>query len=374
MNRRTWTRDLLIEAGKRFDLRGEFIDGGPYGSGHINDTFAVTYDQAGTRVRYIHQRLNSKVFKNPRAVMENVALVCRHLAAKTAAGQHAGNATRRALTLLPTADDEPCWVDDADDYWRTYFFIEKAATHDIITTTTQAREAAQAFGAFQAMLADLPASQLHETIPDFHHTRKRFETLKEAVEADPQDRAAQAKAEIEWALSRESLAGSLLDLHEEGKIPTRITHNDTKLNNVMLDHETGEGVCVIDLDTVMSGLSLYDFGDMVRTATSPAAEDEQDLTKVRARPEMFEALARGFLSSAGSFLNDIERAHLVTAGKLLTYENGIRFLTDFLVGDTYFKIKREGHNLDRCRAQFQLIRSLEEQEEEFQKILAAMAC
>lgn len=359
-----------MEAGRHFDLRGDYVEGGPYGTGHINDTFAVTYNQAGTRVRYIHQRLNSNVFKNPGALMENVDRVCRHLAAGAARG--AGEASRRALTLLPTVEGKPSWVDDAGDHWRTYFFIEKAATHDLITTTRQAYEAARAFGAFQAMLADLPADELHETVPDFHHTRKRLEALQEAVREDAHDRSAEAGPEIEFALARESLADVLLGLQDAGEIPERVTHNDTKLNNVMLDDETGEGICVIDLDTVMPGLSLYDFGDMVRTATSPAAEDERDLSRVRARPEMFEALARGFLSSAGAFLNPAERAHLILAGRLLTYECGLRFLTDFLSGDTYFKTSRPGHNLDRCRTQFQLVRSLEEQENSFQKILAAI--
>jgi hypothetical protein len=370
MNRRTWTNELLIEVGHHFGLGGEFIEGGPYGSGHINDTFAVVYDQAGTRIRYIHQRLNSNVFKNPRAVMENVAVVCRHTAAKLAQSAPPGDVSRRSLTLLPTREGDPAWSDDAEDYWRTYYFIEKAATHDLITNATQAFEAARAFGAFQAMLSDLPSEKLHEIIPDFHHTRKRLDVLRQAVKADSHGRAAQVQEEIDFALSRESLANSLLDLAEKGAMPVRITHNDTKLNNVMLDDQSGEGICVIDLDTVMPGLSLYDFGDMVRTATSPAAEDERDLSQVRARPEMFEALARGFLSTAGSFLNEAERSNMITAGKLMTYECGIRFLTDFLSGDTYFKIKREGHNLDRCRTQFQLVRSLDEQEAELEKILA----
>lgn len=362
MNRRTWTRELLREAGRNFGLAGEMIDGGPYGNGHINDTFAVTYERSASRTRYIHQRLNAHVFKNPAALMENVERVCRHTAAKVAESTAPpSQAARQALTLVPTVDGKPAWIDDAGDHWRTYFFIEGAATHDVITSPVQAREAARAFGRFQAMLADLPAEKLHETIPDFHHTRQRLETLKKAVKADSHGRAAGVQREIELALAHEALAGALLDLAASGEIPTRITHNDTKLNNVMLDDETGEGVCVIDLDTVMPGLSLYDFGDMVRTAVSPAAEDETDLTKVNnVRPEMFEALTVGFLSSAGSFLNEIERTHLVTAGKLLTYENGIRFLTDHLANDTYFKIKHENHNLDRCRTQFALLRSLEE--------------
>ncbi len=369
MNRRTWTSDLLREVGRQFDLRGEFLEGGPYGTGHINDTFAVTYDQAGTRVRYVHQRLNAHVFKEPAKLMENVERVCRHTALKVRETAPPDDISRRVLNLVPAVGGMPYWVDDAGDTWRTYFFIENAATHDVITSPDQAQEAARAFGHFQAMLAVLPAEGIHETVPDFHPPRKRFETLKRAAEADTRDRVARAGPEIEFAFSREPLAGILLDLHAAGEIPARITHNDTKLNNVMLDNRTGEGICVIDLDTVMPGLSLYDFGDMVRTATSPAAEDERDLSRVHARPEMFEALARGFLASAGNFLNKTERAHLVTAGKLLTFENGIRFLTDFLSGDVYFKTQRDAHNLDRCRTQFALLRSLEAQEAAFHKIV-----
>ncbi len=372
MNRETWNEELLIEAGRRFDLRGEFLEAAPYGTGHINDTFAAVYDQAGTRVRYIHQRLNTRVFRTPERLMENVERVCRHTGAKIRESAPRGDASRRVLALVPAVDGRPYWIDDAGDYWRTYFFIEGATTHDVIVSTDQAREAARAFGSFQALLADLPAEDLHETIPDFHHTRKRFEALKRAAEEDSRDRARHAGPELDFAFSNEPLAGILLDLHDAGEIPTRITHNDTKLNNVMLDDRTGEGICVIDLDTVMPGLSLYDFGDMVRTATSPAAEDERDLSKVRARPGMFEALARGFLSSAGAFLNATERAHLVTAGKLLTFENGIRFLTDYLSGDVYFKTRREDHNLDRCRTQFALLRSLGEQESSLNKIVKSL--
>jgi len=368
MNRRTWNQDLLREAGRQFALAGDFREGAPYGSGHINDTFAVVYSQAGTRVRYIHQRLNSHVFKKPVALMDNVAEVCRHTAEKVNAIA-SEDASRRALVLVPTAEGKPCWIDDANDAWRTYYFVEGAQTHDVIRTERQAFEAARAFGRFQSMLADLPAERLTETIPDFHHTPKRLDALKRAMAADEAGRLHSAAREIEFALSREPLARSLLDLAEAGDVPVRITHNDTKLNNVMLDDVTGEGICVIDLDTVMPGLSLYDFGDMVRTATSPAAEDEKDLTKVYARPEMFEALAKGFLSTAGSFLSPLERSHLITAGKLLTYECGIRFLTDHLQGDVYFKTKREDHNLDRCRTQFKLVQSLEDQEERLARIV-----
>jgi Ser/Thr protein kinase RdoA (MazF antagonist) len=234
---------------------------------------------------------------------------------------------------------------------------------DVVESPAQAFAAAQAFGQFQKLLTDLPAPRLHDTIPDFHHTPKRFAALEKFVAADTGNRAALAKPEIEFALRHQAICGVLLD----AQLPERVTHNDTKINNVLLDDATGEGVCVIDLDTVMPGLALYDFGDMVRTTTSPVKEDERDLTKVTMQFPMFEALVRGYLASASAFLTPAEKQQLAFAGKLITFEIGIRFLTDFLAGDPYFKIHREEHNLDRCRTQFKLVESIEQQEAQMNK-------
>jgi Ser/Thr protein kinase RdoA (MazF antagonist) len=242
----------------------------------------------------------------------------------------------------------------------------------VITTPAQAREAARAFGHFQAMLADLPAPRLEETIPRFHHTPSRFATLIAALETDACHRARDVKREIDFVTQREPVTRHLLDLHQAGRIPERITHNDTKINNVMMDPDTNEGMCVIDLDTVMPGLALYDFGDMVRTATSPAPEDERDLSKVTMRMEIFEALAEGYLAAAGSVLNPAEIDHLAYSSKLIALETGIRFLTDHLGGDTYFKIHRPNHNLDRARTQFKLVESIEAQEEQMKKSVTAI--
>ena len=228
---------------------------------------------------------------------------------------------------------------------------------------------AKAFGRFQQLLAELPAPRLHDTIPDFHHTPKRFSALEQAIAADAAGRAALAKPEIEFALAHQPIAGVLLDAN----LPERVTHNDTKFNNVMLDDATGEGICVIDLDTVMPGLAPYDFGDMVRTTTSPAMEDERDLSKVTMQFPMFEALVRGYLSSAGAFLTNAEKQLLAFSGKLITFEIGIRFLADYLMGDTYFKVHREGHNLDRCRTQFKLVESIERQEEKMDRLVESLA-
>jgi Ser/Thr protein kinase RdoA (MazF antagonist) len=240
-------------------------------------------------------------------------------------------------------------------------FVERATGHDVIRNADQAFQAAKAFGAFQALLADLPGERLVETIPDFHHTPSRYAAFAAALAKDTHGRAREAAAEIAFAQARAGEVGLIVDAMARGEIPERVTHNDTKLNNVLLDNETQEGICVIDLDTVMPGSALYDFGDLVRTSTSPAAEDEVDLSKVRMQLPMFEALVRGYLASAGGFLTPRERALLPFAGKLITFEIGLRFLTDWLEGDVYFKVKRPRHNLDRLRTQFKLVESIEAQ-------------
>ncbi len=372
MNRKRLKAGCLERVGSHFGLRGDFAEGTSWGSGHINDTFCVAYDQAGKRVRYIHQRLNTEVFGDPAALMRNVERVCDHIAGKTARAASKEGELRRALRLIRARDGNPFWVDAAGDCWRTFAYIEGAITRDVIKTVDEAHEVAKEFGRFQAMLSDFPVDGLVEIIPDFHNTRKRLEALKSVIEDDPVGRVSRAGFEIDFVISREPLARILLDLYDSGDIPLRITHNDTKSNNVLLDARTGEGICVIDLDTVMPGCSLYDFGDLVRTAVSPTVEDERDLDKIRVRPGIFEALAQGFFSTAGAFLNDIERDHMVMAGMVISYESGIRFLTDFIGGDHYFKTTRDDQNLDRCRAQFALVRSLGKQERELRAIVARL--
>jgi hypothetical protein len=346
----------------QFQLRGEFISAGPYGNGHINDSYCVVFDQGGSRIRYIVQRINHHVFKNPAALMENIQRVTAHLGQKSA-GQ--SDPVRRVLTLIPAHGGQPHYCDAQGNYWRVYIFIERARTFDAVESPQQAFEAAKAFGQFQKLLADLPAPRLHDTIPDFHHTPKRFAALEKAIEADVANRAKLAKAEIQLALNHKAATSILLD----AKLPERVTHNDTKFNNVMLDDATGEGICVIDLDTVMPGLALYDFGDMVRTTTSPTQEDERDLSRVSLQFPMFEALARGYLAAAAEFLTPAEKNFLAFSGKLITLEIGLRFLTDFLAGDTYFKVHRAGQNLDRCRTQFKLVESIGMQEAAMTKLV-----
>lgn len=349
----------------RFRLECKVASATPYGTGHVNDTYVVACLNGGHPSRYILQRINHLVFRDPPALMENVARVTRHVRASLEA-ENARDIDRRTLHLLPTLEGVDFLHDANGQYWRMYRFIEGARTYDLIKDARQAREAAAAFGRFQRQLADLPPPRLHETIPGFHDTRARMHTLLQAVEQDPQNRAAAAKPEIDFATRRESMCSRLLDCQSRGELPERITHNDTKLNNVMMDDATSEGVCVIDLDTVMPGLALYDFGDMVRTATNTGAEDETDLSKISSDPAMFEALTQGYLDAARDLLTPLEIDLLPFSGKLMTFEVGIRFLTDFLVGDTYFKIHRPFHNLDRCRTQFKLVESIEAQEDAFQ--------
>ncbi len=361
----------LREISALFDMRADYIHGVPYGSGHINDTYCASYDQAGLKpLRYILQRINTNVFKTPERLMENIARVTRHSLGLLI---EAGNpeARRRTLTCIPAIDGKPFAIDALGNYWRVYPFIERATGYDEIETNDQAFQAAKAFGNFQKLAAGLGGERLHETIPDFHNTPKRLEALRTAIEADPLNRADGLKAEIDFVLSRSNDCSRITDLIAAGVIPERVTHNDTKLNNVLLDNETSEGVCVIDLDTTMPGSALYDFGDMVRTTTPSTREDSIELNNLDLRIDRFDALVCGYVASARSFLNNAEFENLAFSGKLLTLECGIRFLTDYLLGDVYFKIKHPEHNLDRCRNQFAFVAAIEKRLPEMERIVAS---
>lgn len=356
----------LREISRKFQIYGEILHAETLKIGHINETYTATYDQGGTRVRYIHQKLNQKVFRNPVGVMKNVSRVTNHIRKKQE-NKGLRDAPRRALIVIPTRDGKSFYQNGDREVWRTFVFVEGVETYEAVQTPHQAYQAGRAFGEFQSLLVDLPGGRLVETIPGFHHTRKRFETLKAAIEKDHYNRAKDARAEIAFALKREPLVDVILNEMARGAIPERITHNDTKFNNVMLDVVTGEAMCIVDLDTVMPGCALYDFGDMVRTTTSPTLEDEPDLSQVRMQMPLFKKLAEGYLSAAGQFLNKAEKKLIAFSGKLITFEIGIRFLTDFLSGDTYFRIHRPAHNLDRCRTQFKLVESIERQEAAMQR-------
>ena len=355
----------LRSIANQFRFRGEISGIAPHGNGHINETYLVTCGHAEV-ARFILQRINRNVFRDPAAVMENIERVTAHLAAQLLAEP---DRSRRVLTLIPAKDGLAFHVGADGEFWRAYQFVGGAHSCETVESPRQAFQAARAFGHFQQQLATLPATCLRVTIPDFHNTPKRYAALNRAIASDVCNRAALAEPEIAFALAHESISGILLNAN----LPERVTHNDTKLNNVLFDDLSGEALCVIDLDTVMPGLALYDFGDMVRTTTSPADEDERDLSRVQMQLPVFEALLRGYLSSAGEFLTKTEHLHLVFSGKLITFEMGIRFLTDFLNGDTYYKVHRPQHNLDRCRTQFKLVESIEKQEEKMSRLVESIA-
>jgi hypothetical protein len=348
----------LIEISSCFRLYGDFVNAVPFGAGHINSTYQVTFNQSGVPVSYIFQKINNEIFKDPYAVMDNIDRVLNHQKNKLGS---VSDISRRVLTLIPTVNNELLYRDNADNYWRVYCCIENITCYDVLETPEQAYKAAKAFGEFQKILVDLPGKRLIDTIPDFHNTPKRYTAFEKAVAEDIGNRAKDVKDEIDFIFSRKKYLKKFIKLQESGELPERICHNDTKLNNIMIDNETGEGICVIDLDIVMPGFVMYDFGDMIRTGTSPVEEDEPDSSKVTMQMHLFKALAKGYLSSAGDFLTKAEKNNLVFGGLLITYEQAMRFLADHLQMDTYYKINRKGHNLDRTRTQIALIKSIEKQ-------------
>ena len=359
--------EIKKEVIENFQFEGEYTEGIPYGSGHINDTFRVTFQHKGETKRYILQRMNNQIFLNPEELMENVVGVTSWLRKKIV--ENGGEPERETLNLVPAKDGKAFYKDSEGEYWRVYLFIEGAKTYDLVENQEDFYQSAVAFGRFQGLLADYPAETLHETIQDFHNTVKRLDTFKKAVEADGCGRAAQVQEEIQFVLDREALAHKLCDMQAEGKLPLRVTHNDTKLNNIMIDDETRKAICVIDLDTVMPGLSVNDFGDSIRFGASTGAEDEPDLSKVSCSMELFELYTKGFVEGCKGSLTEEELDMLPVGAMTMTYECGMRFLTDYLEGDHYFKIHREGHNLDRCRTQFKLVKGMEEKWNQMNEIV-----
>lgn len=359
--------EIKKEVIENFQFEGEYTEGIPYGSGHINDTFRVTFQHKGETKRYILQRMNNQIFLNPEELMENVVGVTSWLRKKIV--ENGGEPERETLNLVPAKDGKAFCKDSEGEYWRVYLFIEGAKTYDLVENQEDFYQSAVAFGRFQGLLADYPAETLHETIQDFHNTVKRLDTFKKAVEADGCGRAAQVQEEIQFVLDREALAHKLCDMQAEGKLPLRVTHNDTKLNNIMIDDETRKAICVIDLDTVMPGLSVNDFGDSIRFGASTGAEDEPDLSKVSCSMELFELYTKGFVEGCKGSLTEEELDMLPVGAMTMTYECGMRFLTDYLEGDHYFKIHREGHNLDRCRTQFKLVKDMEEKWNQMNEIV-----
>lgn len=350
-----------------FRVSGTYETGEPYGSGHINDTFRVqTFEQ--DKPDFILQRINHHIFKNVPKLQDNILRVTSHIRKKLEQTPGA-NPDRETLTLIPALDGKPYYKDKDGNFWRIYIFIDKNRSYDRVESPDQAYEGGKAFGRFQFLISDLEGEPLHETIPNFHNMDMRLATFFQTVKNDPVKRVALAGSEIKFVEKRAEEMCHILRLGEEGIIPKRITHNDTKFNNVLLD-ENDKRLCVIDLDTVMPGYIHYDFGDSIRTTTNTGNEDEKDLSKVEMDIRLFEAYSRGFLEETKSFLTPVEIENLAFSGKMMTFIIGLRFITDYLDGDNYFKIHHEHHNLQRAKAQFKLVASMERQFDEMQGIIA----
>ncbi len=352
-----------------FKFSGEFEKSTQLHDGHINNTYKFDFREAdGTLNRYLVQEINTYVFKDYDGLMKNVMGVTEFMHKKVA--ENGGDIKRECLTVIPTTNGNSYYLDGEGRCWRCYNFIYDTHSCQAVDCAETFYNAARAFGKFQNMLADYPIDSLSETIPNFHNTVSRFADFKKAVADDLSGRANQVKGEIDFVLAREKDCSVLLDLVAEGKLPLRVTHNDTKLNNVMFDNETNEGICVVDLDTVMPGLSLYDFGDSIRFGANTAAEDEKDVSKVSLSLEYFKAYALGYLSTAGESLTAEEINQLAFSSKLMTLECGMRFLGDFINGDVYFKTEYPEHNLVRSRTQFALVADMEKKMAQMQEAVA----
>lgn len=367
---------------KQFAIYGDLQSFQAFGKGHINNTYLSVWNQAGTQVRYTHQRINKHVFKKPAEVVENIRHITEHIAAKLAADtdikvnadvrflvEDTISASRRVLTIVPTKDGRFFYVDRDGEYWRTYLFIEKASTFEQMDSPALAHKVGAAVGIFQQQLSDYSGPSLHETIPDFHNMHSRYEQLDRAITLNTAGRLESVREELAFLEENRARGLILSDGLANGTLKRGITHNDTKLNNILFDDATGEAICLIDLDTVMPGTVLFDTGDLIRTAANTACEDEQDLSKVHFDCNIFKALIGGYLSTAGGCLTAYEKSLIAESGRILTQIMAVRFLTDYLNGDIYYKTTRPTHNLDRARTQIALIKSMDSQWEQLQRIV-----
>ncbi len=342
----------------QFQLDSKAVSCERYGCGHINETYLVVTESGR---RYILQKLSNRAFPDIAGLQENVAAVTAYLHTQT-------DNPYGALTLIPTVDGKTYYHMGENSDWRVYDFIENSICLQAPETPEDFYQSAIAFGTFQQQLAGFPAETLHETIKNFHNTPDRYRIFKETLAKDPMGRAKDVQAEIEFVLAHEEDAGTLTRMLKEGSLPLRVTHNDTKLNNVMLSADTRKPLCIIDLDTTMPGLSAYDFGDSIRFGDATAAEDEKDLSKVTMSLDLFRTFTKGFLTACPG-LTENERKMLPMGAKTMTLECGVRFLTDYLDGDHYFGIHYPEHNLDRCRTQFKLVTDMESKWDEMAKII-----
>ena len=347
----------LFEVLRAFRLDAKPVSCEPYGCGHINVTYLAVMESSR---RYILQKINNNTFRDVAGLMENITAVTEFLRTKT-------DDPRSVLTLVKT-HDSASYLHAQDAYWRVYDFVEGTICLQLPETDEDFYQSAVGFGTFQQLLTDFPAAKLHETIPNFHNTPDRYRALLETLERDPMHRAAQVQPEIEFALARQAEMAAIQNALAAGELPLRVTHNDTKLNNVLLDAKTRRALCVIDLDTVMPGSSLYDFGDSIRFGAATAAEDEKDLSKMEMSLERFRVFTRGYVRACPG-LTGKELEMLPMGAKTMTMECGVRFLTDYLDGDHYFAVHREGQNLDRARTQFKLVADMEKKWDEMRKIV-----
>lgn len=358
-------REIAILAAKHFNA-GEITYIEPYGEGHINSTWlSIHRAEDGTETKNLLQKINKYVFSKPDELMDNIVGVTTFLKNKV---EEDGT-----LTVIHTLDGKNYLHDEFDNYWRVYKFIDNAIAYQKIENDKDFFTCGVAFGEFQQLLSDYPAEKLHETIVNFHNTPSRFADFKKAVQENRAGRVNSVMEEINFVLERECKADAITSKLASGEIPYRVTHNDTKLNNILIEESTGKAKCVIDLDTVMPGAAAYDFGDCIRFGASTGAEDETDLSKVEMSLHLFEVFAKGYLSTANKFLTPAEKDSLVTGAYLMTLECGVRFLTDYLNGDVYFKIHRENHNLDRCHTQFKLVSDMESKESAMRSIVNSIA-
>ena len=359
---------MLQEVLAAFDFGAPVVGALRFGQGHINDTFVVhTQPEDASCRRFILQRMSAAAFKRPDQLMENIMGVTEYLGREIES--RGGDREREALRVIRPRNGEPYYTDSANGAWRVYPFVEDTICYQTAETPALFAASGRAFGHFQRLLQGYPAQTLHETIPHFHDTEDRLAKLKAALAADKLGRAAECRQELDFVLAREADCSVALQALRDGVLPLRVTHNDTKLNNVLMDRDSGEGLCIIDLDTVMPGLSINDFGDSIRFGANHSAEDEKDLSKVNLDVSLFEAYTQAFLEGAGGTLTAAEIDYLPWGAKLMTFECGIRFLTDYLEGDVYFHTTRDGQNLDRCRTQFKLVSDMEAHWDELAEIV-----
>ena len=352
-------REAAAAVVSEFQIPGRLVDIKVNTQGHINSTFISTFeDEDGRKRKYTHQRINQNVFKKPEEVMENILLVTKHIEEKVSS---CPDKERRCLHVVPAKDGRPWHVDPEGGYWRTYGFIEDVNTYDTIPSLEAARNLGRGIGTFQKQLSDFDGAQLNITIPRFHDMGMRYGQLDEAIKADPKGRVALVKEELDFLMANKERGCRIWDAFESGRLPNRVTHNDTKINNVLFDPVTDEAVCVIDLDTIMPGTILFDTGDMIRTACNTGAEDEKDLSLISFNRDMYKALIGGYMEIAKDFLTADEGELIKESGRVITQIMAVRFLTDYIAGDTYYHTAYEDHNLVRTRTQLALIHSMDEQ-------------